>query len=66
MRKRIFYETRIYDYADRADAKAHAAEMVLKGWYPNHNGKDGAYRPSGIYENGNDTMPYSIEYFRQH
>jgi hypothetical protein len=62
MKKRLFYETRLYDYRTKEEAEKHRNELELKGWKYREHRDDGSY----IYENGCDTLPYSIEYWRQH
>lgn len=31
--KRLFYQSKIYDYKTKAEAEAHIAQMTEKGWH---------------------------------
>ena len=53
--RRVFYESKLFDYTTKEEAEKHIEEMKNKGW---------AVKTS-LYENGQDTFPYSVEYHKQ-
>lgn len=53
--KRIFYETRLYDYTTKEEAEKHIEEMKSKGWVVKQD----------VYNNGQDGFEYSVEYQKQ-
>ena len=55
--KRLFYQTKLYDYTSIEQAEKHKEEMEQKGWSV-HYQDDMKY----LYENGQNEYPYSIEY----
>ena len=60
--KRLFYQTRIYDYSKVTEADKHQKEMEAKGWHAKvHDEKT----RETVYDNGQDAMPYSVEYFKE-
>lgn len=60
--KRIFWESRLYDFTTIEEAEKHIEEMRKKGWYVNKENST----ESGIFKNGGDVYPYSVEYHKQH
>ena len=63
--KRIAFETRLYDYSTKEEAQKHIYEMANRGWGVVSQGyKENGYTPIHIYENGNDELPYSVEFTR--
>lgn len=58
--KRIFAERRLYDYSTVEEAEKHIEEMRKKGWVaiPQENAQC-------IFNNGQDEMPYSVEFIKQ-
>ena len=57
--KRIFYETRLYDYTTVYEADIHIREMEEKGWNVKRENN------VAIRTNGTDTYKYSVEFYRQ-
>ena len=60
--KRIFYQTRIYDYSKVTEADKHQKEMEAKGWKAKI--KDEEFQEC-VYSNGQTDLPYSIEYYKE-
>lgn len=58
--KRLFYQTKIYDYTSRKEAEKDIEKMKEKGYNPKAQ-IDGNF----IYENGQDEYLYSVEYYKQ-
>lgn len=58
--KRIFYQTRMYDYTNKEEAEKHIETMRNKGWYPKRQ-DDGDY----IWELDDDRYKYSIEFYKE-
>lgn len=58
--RRLFYQTKLYDYSTEAEAERHVKEMESKGWRAKR-------QDSGnfIYMNSQDTYPYSVEFFKE-
>lgn len=56
--KRIFYETRLYDYTSYTEAEQHIREMNQKGWNVKRENN------VAIRTNGTDTYKYSVEFYR--
>ena len=65
--KRLFYQSKIYDYTSIEQAEKHKEEMEQKGWsvreYSTINGE--YCKPYYLFENGQDEYAYSIEYHKQ-
>ena len=62
--KRLFYQTKVYDYSTVKEAEKHIKEMKEKNWKVKKENvlyHDETY----IYENGQDVYPYSVEYFKE-
>lgn len=55
--RRLFYQTKLYDYNSRKEAEKDIEKMKEKGYFPKEQ-NNGSY----IYENGQDGFPYSVEY----
>lgn len=60
--KRLFYESRLYDYSTKEEAQKHIDEMRKKGWYAKL--QDASER-TYIYNNGQDGLPFSVEFMKQ-
>lgn len=58
--KRVFYQTKIYDYSTLLEADKHIKEMKEKGWNAKRK-DDGDY----VFYNGQDEFPCSVEYFKE-
>lgn len=58
--KRIFFQSRIYDYTNKAEAEEHIEQMKQKGWYAIRQ-CDGGF----VFANEQDTFPYSVEFYKQ-
>lgn len=52
--KRIFSQTKLYDYSSKSEALKHKKYMLKHGW---HIEKD-------LYNNESEVYPYSILYFK--
>ena len=63
--KRLFYQTKLYDYTSIEEAEKHKEEMKQKGWYVRYQDDTKDNRPCYLYENGQDKYPYSIEYCKE-
>ena len=60
MARRLFFQTKLYDYTNQAEAERHIKEMDSKGWR--------AKRQNGgsfIFLNSQEEYPYSVEYFKE-
>lgn len=62
--RRLFYQTKMYDYSSIEEAKKHLQEMESKRWHakPVDAGVGGSRY---IYCNGGDSCPYTVEYFKE-
>lgn len=58
--KRIFYQTRMYDYTTRKEAEEHIQQMGNKGWSVIRQ-KDGDF----ISELDDDKYKYSVEFCKE-
>lgn len=58
--RRLFYQTKLYDYSSKAEAERHIKEMESKKWHARRQ-DDGEY----IFTNSQETYPYSVEYFKE-
>ena len=64
MAKRLFFQTKLYDYSTLQEAENHRIEMESKGWYAkNPDDRPGVIRY--IFTNGQDSYPYSVEYYKE-
>lgn len=57
--RRLFFESKIYDYTTKKEAEKHMEKMLEKGWVIKEQGYD------GVFLNGGDGFPYSVEYMKQ-
>ena len=60
--RRLFCETRIYEYKTENEAIKNMKMMRMLGWNIKERGSEN-YAP-GIYDNGKDDFPYSVEYYK--
>jgi len=60
MARRVFYQSRLYDYTSIKEAERHIDEMRDKGWIPKLQ-DGGTY----IYNNGGDEYKFSVEYMKE-
>ena len=58
--RRLFYQTKLYDYTSKAEAERHIKELEEKGWRAKRQ-DSGDY----IFENGQDEFKYSVEYYKE-
>lgn len=58
--KRLFFQTKLYDYSSIKEAEKHIKEMESKNWHPKRQ-NDGKY----IFNNAQDSFPFSVEYFKE-
>ena len=60
MTRRLFYQTKLYDYTSQAEAEKHIKEMKTKGWHAKRQ-DDGNF----IFMNNQDEFAYSVEFFKE-
>ena len=60
--RRLFFETRIYDYQKVTEADNHIKEMEAKGWKAKIGNEE--YQEY-VYNNGQDEYPWSVEFYRE-
>ena len=53
--RRLFYQTKLYDYSSIKECTKHINEMEKRGWKIKVN----------IYENGQTEYPYSVEFYKE-
>lgn len=58
--RRIFFQSRIYDYTSKAEAEKHIKEMETKGWHAIRQ-SDGSF----VYMNNQDKFTHSVEFFKK-
>lgn len=63
--RRLFYQTKLYDYSSRAEAVNHIEKMEKSGWKAKRQDDNTSGVWGYIFENGQDTYPYSVEYFKE-
>lgn len=63
--RRLFHQTKLYDYSSIKEAEKHMKEMAEKGWGAHIANEDAWDSSRYIYNNGGDTYPYSVEYFKE-
>ncbi len=57
--KRLFFQTKIYDYTSKREAEKDIDKMKKNGWLAKEQ-TSGTF----VYENGQDEFPYSVEYLK--
>lgn len=57
--KRLFFQTKLYDYSNKTEAEKHIKEMEDRKWKAKRQ-ENGEY----IFRNGQDDFPYSVEFFK--
>ena len=60
MSRRLFYQTKLYDYSTVKEAEKHIKEMTAKGWHIRRTDKG-----EEIFCNSQESYPYSVEYFKE-
>lgn len=58
--RRLFFQSKIYDYTSKSEAEEHIKEMKENGWNAKRQ-DDGNF----VYENLNDDFSYSVEFFNE-
>ena len=58
--RRLFYQTKLYDYSSIKEAEKHIKEMESKKWHAKR--QDGG---NYIFANSQESFPYSVEYFKE-
>lgn len=58
--KRLFYQTKLYNYTSKKEAESHIEEMWKKCWIAKKQ-DNGEF----IFENGQDEFSYSVEFFKE-
>ena len=58
--KRLFYQTKMYDYTSITEAEKHIKAMESNGWRAKRQ-DNGDF----VYGNSQDEFPYSVEYFKE-
>lgn len=57
--RRLFFQTKIYDYTTEKEAIKDIERAKKEGWFVKEQ-TDGNF----VYENGQDEFPYSVEYYK--
>lgn len=57
--KRLFFQTKIYDYTSKKEAIRDIERMKENGWFVKEQ-TDVTF----VYKNGEDEFPYSVEYYK--
>ena len=60
MARRLFYQTKLYDYTSQAEAEKHIKKMETKGWHTKRQ-DNGNF----IFMNNQDEFAYSVEFFKE-
>lgn len=60
--RRLFFQTKIYDYKSEKEAIADIEKMKKNGWSVKEQ-TDGIFSYE-VYTNGQDDFPYSVEYYK--
>lgn len=58
--KRLFFQTKLYDYTSQAEAESHIKEMEAEGWRVKCQ-DDGSF----VFSNSQDEFAYSAEFFKE-
>ena len=58
--KRLFFQTKIYDYDTVWEAETHMLQMEKRNWKAKRQA-NGNY----VFPNGQDGFPYSVEYYKE-
>ena len=58
--RRLFFQTKLYDYSNIKEAEKHIKEMNTKGWFPKRQ-DNGDF----VFTNSQDELPYSVEFFKE-
>jgi hypothetical protein len=58
--RRLFFQTKLYDYSTIKEAEKHIDEMRQKGWYAKRQEDN-----SLVFKNSQDEYPYSVEFFKE-
>ena len=65
--KRLFYQTKLYDYSTIKECIWHVEDMAKRGWKVNPEtitvDEDGFRCP--YFMNGQDEYPYSVEFYKE-
>lgn len=60
MARRLFFQTKLYDYTSKAEAERHIKEMETKGWHTKCQ-NDGSI----VFMNNQEEFAYSVEFFKE-
>ena len=60
MARRLFYQTKLYDYTSQSEAEKHIKEMRAKGWCAKRQNNE-----NFILMNNQDNFAYSVEFFKE-
>lgn len=58
--RRLFFQSKLYDYTSKAEAEKHIEEMETKGWHAKRQ-ENGNF----VYKNSQDDFSYSVEFFKE-
>ena len=58
--RRLFHQTKLYDYTSKKEAERHITDMKAKGWYAKRQ-DNGEF----VFENGQYEFSYSVEFFKE-
>ena len=63
--KRLFYQTKLYDYSSMKECAKHIEEMEKKGWRAKVQrvDEDGCFWL--YFMNGQTEYPYSVEFYKE-
>lgn len=63
--KRLFYQTKLYDYSSMEECAKHIREMEKRGWKTKLQKVDYTGCAWYVYENGQREHPYSVEFYKE-
>ena len=58
--RRLFFQTKLYDYTSKTEAERHIKEMECKNWKAKRQ-DNGEF----VFANGQDEFSYSVEFFKE-
>lgn len=65
MARRIFHQTRMYDYTTLKEAKQHIVDMIAKNWNPRIVDENEFGSARYIKETFEDTYKYTVEFYKE-
>jgi hypothetical protein len=58
--KRLFFQTKLYDYTSQEEAEKHIKEMESNGWHTKCQDNGNI-----IYTNNQEEFAYSVEFYKE-